>query len=150
MARISRFSSLVASSVRLRGWIHIRSAALGQSLGQDPEVEAFTRGVVVKRQCIGEGGGLRGCEIGLAWDEAAYAADGVLDAAFLPGRMRIAEEGRDREIVPRQVTGELGAVAHWEDSSAVCCETDAAFLLNGSVLSLAVKAMPFGRKRQSV
>jgi hypothetical protein len=104
----------------------------------------------VKRQCIGEGGGLRGCEIGLAWDEAAYAADGVLDAAFLPGRMRIAEEGRAREIVPRQVTGELGAVAHWEDSSAVCCETDAAFLLNGSVLSLAVKAMPFGRKRQSV
>lgn len=60
-------------------------------------------------------------------DEAAYAADGVLDAAFLPGRMRIAEEGRDREIVPRQVTGELGAVAHWEDSSAVCCEMDAAF-----------------------
>ena len=75
-----------------------------------PVVKALARGVVVGGDGLAEPCGREGCQIGLAWDEAAHPADSVLDAAFLPGCVRIAEEGLDREAVQRQMTGELGAV----------------------------------------
>jgi len=55
-------------------------------------------------------------EIGLAGDEAPHAADGVFDAALLPGCMGIAEEGRHAEGVEAVVAGELGAIVEGERS----------------------------------
>jgi hypothetical protein len=49
-------------------------------------------------------------EIGFAWDEASHSADGVFDAAFLPGGVGIAEEGFQVEAVKAGVAGELGAI----------------------------------------
>ena len=43
----------------------------------------------------GSGWSARRGEVGFARQEAAHAADGVLDAAFLPGGVGIAEEGLD-------------------------------------------------------
>ena len=54
--------------------------------------------------------GREGCEVGFAGEDFAHPADGVLDTALLPGSVRIAEEGRDREGVELVVACELGAV----------------------------------------
>ena len=43
------------------------------------------------------------CEIGVARQEAAYSADGVFDAALLPGGMGVAEEGGERRVVQVEV-----------------------------------------------
>ncbi|MGY2990969.1 hypothetical protein ACVI1K_008316 [Bradyrhizobium sp. USDA 4508] len=83
---------------------------MSKGLGRRAVVKAFARGVVVGGDELAESGGREGYEIRLAGNKAAHPADGVLDATLLPGGMGIAEEGRDREAVQRQVTGELGAV----------------------------------------
>ncbi|MHC2338437.1 hypothetical protein ACVIW0_007726 [Bradyrhizobium sp. USDA 4454] len=74
------------------------------------EVKAFARGVVVGVDGLAEAARREGREIGFARNEAAHPTDRILDAALLPGRVRIAEEGLDREAVQLQVTGELGAI----------------------------------------
>jgi hypothetical protein len=52
----------------------------------------------------------KGCEVGLARNETAQTADGVFDAALLPGRVGVAEEGFDGEAVKPAMTGELSAI----------------------------------------
>ena len=74
------------------------------------EVKALSRDAVVgadesEEAVIGECG-----EIGLAGNEAAQATDGVLDAALLPGRVGVTEEGRHGELMEAAVTGELCTV----------------------------------------
>jgi len=54
--------------------------------------------------------GREGAEVGLAGNVAAHAADGVFDAALLPGRVGVAEVGLDVERMQFVVAGELGAV----------------------------------------
>jgi hypothetical protein len=83
---------------------------LGEGLGGSTVVKALSRGVVVGGDERLEAGALQGREVGLARDKAAHAADGVLDATFLPGRVRVAEEGLDREPVQPSMAGELGAI----------------------------------------
>jgi hypothetical protein len=68
---------------------------LGKGLGWGPEVKAFARGVVVGGDEPAEVLIWEGCQIGLAGQEASHPADGVLDAALLPGGVRIAEVGLD-------------------------------------------------------
>ncbi len=82
----------------------------GEGFGRGAEVKAFSRGVVVGGNERVEASGRERCEIGLARQETAHAADGVLDATFLPGRVRVAEERLDREPVQRVMMRELGAV----------------------------------------
>ncbi len=82
----------------------------GKGLRRGSVVKAFARGVVVGSDAFSEPGGGQGRQVGLAGDEATHSSDGVLDAALLPGCVRIAEEGLDRETMQRQMTGELGAV----------------------------------------
>ena len=74
------------------------------------EVKAFSWGVVVGAQEGVEASIGEGCEVGFARDEAAHTTDGVFDAALLPGRIGIAEEGFDGEVVKQLMSGELGAV----------------------------------------
>ena len=51
------------------------------------------------------------CEIGFSGQAAAESADGVFDAALLPGGARITEEGLDIEVLAQPVVlGELGSV----------------------------------------
>src|SRR5262245_34285358 len=82
-----------------------------ECLGWGLEVEAFSRGIVV-----GGGDGIEvlgpeGEEIGFARQGSAQASDGVLDAAFLPGAVGIAEEGLDTEHGCEVIVlGELGPV----------------------------------------
>jgi hypothetical protein len=42
--------------------------------------------------------------------KAAHPSDGILDAAFLPGRVGVAEEGVDRQAVQRTMASKLGTV----------------------------------------
>jgi len=60
-----------------------------------------------------------GSQIGLARQEAAHAADGILDAALLPGCVGIAKEGLHCEIMQRQMAGELGTIVEG-DGLAQC------------------------------
>ena len=82
----------------------------GEGLGRGSEVKTFTGSVVVGGDHPAESSGWEGGEIGLAGDEAAHPADGVFNAALLPGRVRIAEEGLDRQAAQSMMTGELGTV----------------------------------------
>src|SRR5436305_12920556 len=83
---------------------------LSKGLGGSSEVKAFTRRIVVGGDELSEAAGWKPCEIGFARDEAAHPADGIFDTALLPGRVGIAEEGLDREVMQREVAGELGSV----------------------------------------
>ncbi len=83
---------------------------LGEGLCRGPEVKAFAGCIVVGGNEAAEAAARQGSKIGFARDEAPHAADRILDAAFLPRRVRIAEEGLDREAVQGQVTSELSAV----------------------------------------
>jgi len=56
-----------------------------KDLGRGPEVKALARGVVVGGEGLAEAAGRDFFEVCVARGEAAHAADGVLDAAFLPG-----------------------------------------------------------------
>jgi hypothetical protein len=51
--------------------------------------------------------GLEGVEVGGSGEVSSEASDGVFDAAFLPGAVRVAEEGVEADLV---VFGELGSV----------------------------------------
>jgi hypothetical protein len=91
----------------------------GEGLGRGSEVKAFARGVVVGGNGLREAPGWELFEVGLSGDEAAQAADGVLDAALLPRRVRVAEEGLHQEALQGKVGGELGAVVEG-DGTAQC------------------------------
>ena len=82
-----------------------------EALGRRFEFEAFSRCPVVGSgtRCDLLGG--HGCKIGFARQCATHAQDCVFNSTFLPGRMRIAEEGLDAELVVEFVVfGELGTV----------------------------------------
>src|ERR1700732_1503844 len=76
---------------------------LREGLGRGSEVKAFARSVVVGGDGLTEAAGWELCEVRLAGDEAAQAAEGVLDAAFLPGRVGVAEEGLHQEALQGKV-----------------------------------------------
>jgi hypothetical protein len=64
----------------------------GESLLRGPEAEAFAgRGVHLALDLLQAGRG-EGGKIELTRQEAAQPAVGVLDAAFLPGRVRVTED----------------------------------------------------------
>ena len=96
---------------------------LREGLGGGLEVKAFAWCIVVGVDGLTETAGREGCEVGFARDEASHSTDRILDAALLPGRVGIAEEGLDREAAQRQVMSKLGAVvegdgltqALWQD-----------------------------------
>ena len=68
------------------------------------------------------------CQVGLSGQEAAHAADGVLDAALLPRRVRVAEVGADAQGVEVVMASELGAVVEgdglpewrWQSAKTAC------------------------------
>jgi hypothetical protein len=82
----------------------------GESLGWSSEVKAFPRCVVVDGDQVSKAAVWQCGEVGFAGHEAPHPADGVLDAALLPGRVGIAKEGVDRQAVQPMMAGELGAV----------------------------------------
>jgi len=110
MAHAHARSTMPSSWRKPGGGFTLEVQHFGEGLGRGSEVKAFAGRVVVGGDHLAESSGWEGGEVGLARDEAAHAADGVFDAALLPGRMRIAEEGLDGEAVQQQMTGELGAV----------------------------------------
>jgi len=72
---------------------------LSKGLRRGPVVKAFARRVVVDGHELSETACRERCEVGFAGHEAAHSSDRVLDAALLPGRVWVAEEGVDREAV---------------------------------------------------
>ena len=81
-----------------------------ENLCRGPVAQALARGilVVLKHLCKPF---LRQCgEVGLAGQAPSQPADGVLHSALLPGRMGIAEEGLDAQIVQLMMAGKLGSV----------------------------------------
>ena len=59
-----------------------------------------------------------GVEIGLSRQGPSHAADGVFDAAFLPGAMGVAEEGLDAKTgVEAMMFGELGSVVEGDGAA---------------------------------
>ena len=81
-----------------------------EDLGRSLVAEALAGRVVVGLEELGEAGGGERGQIGLARQGAAQAPDGVLDAALLPGRVGVAEEGRDAKGMELMMAGELGAI----------------------------------------
>src|SRR5579883_2346996 len=98
------------STWRSTGGFTLEVQHVGKDLGGGSEVKAFARRIVVGGDHATEASGWEAIQVGLAGHEAPHPADGVFDAALLPGGVRIAEEGLDGEAVQGQMTGELGAV----------------------------------------
>jgi len=83
---------------------------LQEDFGGGSEVKAFSGGVVVEGDkgvelVVGERS-----EVGLSGEEAAHPSDGVFDAALLPRRVGVAEEGLELDGMQAGVLSELGAV----------------------------------------
>src|SRR4029078_11809567 len=93
---------------------------LGEGLGRGLPVKAFSRGVVVSGDQLLEADIWQRREIGLARNEAPHPPDRILDAALLPGRVRVAEEGIDRKTVQPPMAGELGAVVEGDGAAQAC------------------------------
>ena len=77
-----------------------------KNLGWGLIAEAFSRSIIIyldeaRKVLLREGR-----QVGLARQGPAQAADGVLDAAFLPGRVGLTEEGLEAEsmegVMPRE------------------------------------------------
>src|ERR1700744_4506402 len=99
------------SSPRTRGGgFTLEVQHLGKGLSWGSEVKAFTRSVVVGGHEVAESAARERRKVGLAGHEAAHSPDCILDAAFLPRRIRIAKEGVDRQAAQREVAGGLGTV----------------------------------------
>ena len=75
-----------------------------------PVVEALTGSVVVGLNQVCEPFILQRRQVSLARQSIPQAADGVLDASLMPGRVGIAEEGLNTQIVELVVEGELSPV----------------------------------------
>ena len=78
-----------------------------KNLGWGLIAEAFSRSIII---CLDEACKVllrEGRQVGLARQGPAQAADGVLDAALLPGRMGLTEEGLEAEsmegVMPRKL-----------------------------------------------
>ena len=89
---------------------------LGEGLGWGLPVKAFSWGVVVGCQKGVEALIWQEDEIGFAGQEAAHSADGIFDAALLPGGIAVAEVGLQPEPVQQAMAGELGSVIEGEGS----------------------------------
>ena len=61
----------------------------------------------------------QGSQIGLAGQGAAQAADGMFDAALLPGGVRVTEEGLNAAGMEMVMAGELGAIVEGDGLAAV-------------------------------
>jgi hypothetical protein len=118
----------------------------GEGLCGCPEVKAFAWRAVVGGDERAKALVRQGGEIGLAWQEASHAADGVLDAALLPGRVAITEEGCDRQAMQGGMPGKLGAVVEGngpaqldrqgaKQSDEMACEPRAALLIGRTASS---------------
>ena len=98
-----------------------------EDLDRGLEVKAFSRRVVVSADELIEASSGDSGEIGFAWQGSPHAADCVFDAAFLPGRMGIAEVGLEGQAIELPMAGELGAVVEsdgltqglWKESEDV-------------------------------
>ena len=68
----------------------------------------------VMKPLVGQGG-----QVGFAGEGAAQAADGVLDAAFLPGGVKVTEEGLNAEGMEAVMKGELRPIVEGDGLAAV-------------------------------
>src|SRR3990170_7495386 len=96
-----RYSLLFPSSPRKRGGgftFEVQQLA-EEDLSWGLEVQALSGGIVIGSDELVEVLCRDGGEVGFARQGPAHSADGVFDAAFLPGCVRIAEEGFEGEAV---------------------------------------------------
>jgi len=105
-------------------------------------VKAFSRGVVIGSQESEEAFVGEGCEIGLSGEDASQSADGVFDAALLPGGVGIAEEGLGGEVVQPIVSGEFGAIVEGDGLAQIRrqCREEGKKLLGDGVGFFAVRS----------
>src|ERR1039458_492966 len=96
------------------GWMNSRlkcNTILEEYLIGSFKAQAFSGGIVVLVDEVGQGAFREGIEVGFSGQHTAEAADGVFDAAFLPGRMGVAVPGLDAVLAGEQIMlAELRAV----------------------------------------
>ena len=83
---------------------------VGENFSRSIIPQALARGIVVGLDQLAKAFLGQGSQVGLAGQEAAHSADGVLHPPFLPGGADIAEEGLDTPGMELVMPGELGAV----------------------------------------
>jgi len=89
-----------------------------EDFGRGSELKALTRRVVVGGDPSREKLVVDSVEVGVSGQASAQPADGVLDSAFLPGAVGIAEEGADGELVgEKKMLGKLGAIVDGDGAS---------------------------------
>ncbi len=81
-----------------------------EDLGWSEKAEALTWGIIIRPHELSKSLVGHRREVGLARQGAAHPSDGVLDAALLPRRVGVTEEGLDAEGMESMMPGELGAV----------------------------------------
>ena len=90
----------------------------GEDLSWCTEVQTLSWGVIVGVDDAVEIFRAECCDVGFAREEAAESSDSVFDAAFLPGRVRIAEEGEQSGLfVQAMMLGKLGSIVDGERSA---------------------------------
>src|SRR5258708_6838274 len=91
---------------------------LGERLGRRVEAKTLPWRVIVEKADMIDLLGRKGVEIRLAREPATQPADRVLDATFLPGRVRVAEERLNaKRLAKRMVQSEFGAVVESDGST---------------------------------
>jgi hypothetical protein len=89
-----------------------------EDFGWGLEVQAFARCVVVEPREVPDLGWPESREVCFPGQSTSHASNGILDAAFLPGGMGVAEEGLEAEATVEPVMlGELGAVVEGDGLS---------------------------------
>src|SRR5579872_7045015 len=88
-----------------------------KDLRRGPEVKALARRVVVGGDGFAKAAGWELFEVSVPRNEATHASDGVLNSAFLPGGVGIAEKRLDQEALQGKVRGELGAIVEGDGSA---------------------------------
>ena len=88
---------------------------LGKDLSRRSKAEAFSWRVIVEESQVNQSIRRKSGQICFAGQPAAQTADGVFDPAFLPGGMRIAEEGLNAELIAHtMMQGEFRTVVEGE------------------------------------
>src|SRR5271155_1607932 len=99
-ATVGSGQSIIRSSRRMPGCgLSFEVQHPGEDLGWGAEVQTLSRGMVVGLSDTGDLVWGDVVEVGVPGQEAADPADGVLDAALLPGGVGIAEEGIEADAV---------------------------------------------------
>ena len=89
---------------------HLKCNSVPKEFGWSLKAQAFTGCIVIRSDHFNEAIVREGGQVGFSGQGTTHAADGVFNAAFLPRRIGVTEEGLDIQRMEVVVAGELGAI----------------------------------------